>query len=324
MALEAAKKVYDFCDGGLIEFENEVLPTESIDCDWVQSTLIPEAKKFEAKHPVESRYGWWRTVISVCKTYPAPKGYRVSKFYTGIAGTQIALYNSESGGPPVLAFAGTQNTFNYDDWKADLERGYPQLKEIVRMREGVREEEDWHFFADVGEHTSGDNNRKFDMSTNDPSKTLVNYLARILIENGDVIITGHSLGGALAQSAAYLVQRRAQELSNKTTGTLHVVTWNGLGGTEALEKHLTATHSGRIDETIVKKIRFENRYVDGDIVAELGTQLGGSRMAIPNQENGFFSAVTPKYRPTKYHSVSVIEGLFREQHCGSPALRANR
>ncbi|GLQ53809.1 lipase family protein [Devosia nitrariae] len=81
-----------------------------------------------------------------------------------------------------------------------------------------------------------------------------------------VIITGHSLGGGLAQYLAYDLARDWPA----SRGQLMLVTFNGLGGVYGLTQMY-----GSIDPAIVGRLKITAYAHPDDVIARVGQQLGG-------------------------------------------------
>lgn len=82
-----------------------------------------------------------------------------------------------------------------------------------------------------------------------------------------VLLTGHSLGGALAQYLAYDLAREWPASRPRFT----VVTFNGLGGAYGLIQMY-----GGIDPSIVARLRIAAYAHPDDVIARVGAQLGGT------------------------------------------------
>lgn len=135
--------------------------------------------------------------------------------------------------PWILSFTGTENMI---DWLTDLDLGRSQLAQT----EGLI-----HTFTDC-EYTGPDG---------------APMAARAWI------ITGHSLGGGLAEAFAYKVQaaRRAKGLD---PAELELVTFNAFGAQEVAE-----TDPARA-LLILKDLRAANYFVTGDPVSRIGRHVG--------------------------------------------------
>jgi hypothetical protein len=89
---------------------------------------------------------------------------------------------------------------------------------------------------------------------------------RPLAERG-LILTGHSLGGGLAETLAYLIQ--AKRLSSGLSPLkLELLTFNAFGGKSLVEKF--TTYDPKVEATIPAR----NYFVEGDTVHEIGEHVG--------------------------------------------------
>ncbi|MCB0413966.1 MAG: hypothetical protein KDD50_06510 [Bdellovibrionales bacterium] len=92
-----------------------------------------------------------------------------------------------------------------------------------------------------------------------------------------VLVTGHSLGGLMAQFFAY----RAQEIliKNNINNNIEVVTWNAPGTIDLVDtdnkEHLSDEHLSPLPEDRVYQSLDQVHYnLDGDIVSTYGKQIG--------------------------------------------------
>ncbi|RZA05899.1 MAG: hypothetical protein EOP11_11675, partial [Proteobacteria bacterium] len=105
------------------------------------------------------------------------------------------------------------------------------------------------------------------------SKAYEKLLARVGRELKDearpIAITGHSLGGGLSQMLGHDLAR-ALKKTGRTADLkrFRVVSWNGFGGKEALEK------LGRFDAESAKDLPITSYFHPDDVVSKLGTHLG--------------------------------------------------
>lgn len=85
---------------------------------------------------------------------------------------------------------------------------------------------------------------------------------------GAVAITGHSLGGLLAQTVAYKVQQGKSEQA----APVSLTTWSSLGGRE-LTDHVLRKEGKAFDPSVMSKIDAIGFYVDGDPLVRWGTHM---------------------------------------------------
>jgi hypothetical protein len=212
-----------------------------------------------------------------------PAGYELAKIQS--RGSQIPnpYINAESGlkfmimapkaggtGPWILAIAGTQTVA---DWLMDLDLGRLQLQRMALLFE---------LFTTCNQ-TGADN---------------------LAIPAHDFIITGHSLGGGLAQAFAYQMQVARRE-ANLMPLRMELVTFNGFGAQPLVRKF------GAYDSAIVQSLNAVNYYVHGDVVSRIGEHIGETRQLTPTGENPD-SRVSIKEAANR-HVMSTIKRLVSDQ-----------
>jgi Ca2+-binding RTX toxin-like protein len=118
------------------------------------------------------------------------------------------------------------------------------------------------------------------------SGDIKNLIDRYFSENDDpqLYLTGHSLGGALAQYAAY-EYAMAYGISNPTvTAPFKLVTFNALGGELGLKN--PDLYPAGYDESITQTINAAHYKITGDIFSRLGgDHIGGELLAIDRPVN---------------------------------------
>jgi len=159
--------------------------------------------------------------------------------------------------PWILAVAGTQTM---KDWIADTDLGRKQLERLSRL-----------FTKCLFRDSTG----------------------RMLFDR-KLLVTGHSLGGGLAQALAYEIQRRLLPfMPEGTESPLTLVTWNAFGGRELVEK------VGTYNAELARTMDMTNYFVQRDVVSKIGTHIGWTREMIPSPPMGAIAA----------HSMATIESL---------------
>lgn len=209
----------------------------------------------------------------------APVGYRVKaswndNFRDGFKqGVFAALYEPQGAGPVIFAFKGTATN---NDWIEDLtNQGSVQLRSVFKMA--------------TPSHSLGSN-------------AYLELLKRL--ENGqDVLITGHSLGGGLAQATAYLLQRDlgdfqrseiAQGKKMSKLGNLHLVTFNALGGQQTLRRFAFSSLKEN-DRELYKGTRLESKGVDFQIQKTVVESLHARNYAnVGDPVSPLFDHIGPK------------------------------
>lgn len=136
-----------------------------------------------------------------------------------------------SGRPWVFAIAGTETTI---DRLADTQLGRQQLDDLAK------------------------NIILFTQPATDQRR----FLAEV-----DVLITGHSLGGALAQAVAHEIQKK--RLQYGLASKVKVVTFNSLGAQTLIRKS-----TGAYDETLLDHMEIAHYYLRGDLISRIDTQMG--------------------------------------------------
>lgn len=91
----------------------------------------------------------------------------------------------------------------------------------------------------------------------------------------DLSVSGHSMGGALAQLFAYQNAKL-----NSTLGGVFVRTWNGLGGMDLIE------NNEGYDATIAARIRCLHIRLNEDMIARTGRHLPGTYLRIDTPKGG--------------------------------------
>ena len=204
--------------------------------------------------------------------FDIPKGYKIVRMYDDCTtGFKAIKAVSEDGRYCRFAVAGTESV---PDAIADLGLGQIQIKGKVRDE----------FFMDLVDCIDHKNNKGFhDKST---------------------LITGHSLGGLLAQYygqlAAMTVISRYPVQKSVDLINLDIVTWNAPGGTQLLLRELWQNVSGRIKTSKNVTLSYSDDYVLD--VQKLKKQFG-SKIKRPKT----FSEVKEQYSMFKY---TLLDRVF--------------
>ncbi|MFL5815906.1 MAG: lipase family protein [Bdellovibrionia bacterium] len=226
----------------------------------------------------------------------APMGYRIAASWNDNAqneakrGVFTALYEPNTYGQPVIfAFKGTVTR---DDWKEDLfHQGGTQLQSVFRMLS----------------------------PRNSAGATVYKSLLKRLESGQDVLITGHSLGGGLAQATAYLLQKdlddyRRHEIAQgrePKPGNLHLVTFNALGGQRTLKVFAKAFPKDReITPILYKGTRLESSPIDSQIDDAAVLSLQPRNYAYPGDPvSPLFDHIGPKLIVSKKEPKRKVTGI---------------
>jgi hypothetical protein len=132
-------------------------------------------------------------------------------------------------------------------------------------------------------------------------RKIVELFSGNLLEDRELLITGHSLGGALAQAAAHeiLKNRKARQLTMKP---ISLITWNGFGAQELIAK-VSAFHP-----ELAQEIYAVNYFVRGDIVSQIGTHFGRTfELLVPTDP-----AASALSETLRLHSLSTFSKIVNE------------
>lgn len=123
---------------------------------------------------------------------------------------------------------------------------------------------------------------QYEKSQRDIQKTIKSLLA----DGNKIDITGHSLGGALAQFAAYDLAKEAKESGNsELLNQISLTTWNALGGVWGLQRN------GGYDPSVAAGLTARHYYRFDDLVARLGRGHVGGEMLRLNDPEGLMARV---------------------------------
>ncbi len=122
---------------------------------------------------------------------------------------------------------------------------------------------------------------------------------------GDIIFTGQSLGGALAEYAAYDFRREinASGIADFPNSRIALVTFNGLGGIAGLQQ-ISSDRGQIFDSSLLSGTTTRHYWVQGDLVSRLGEGTGA--LAGQNHLNGAGNA----YR-LDFFAESTVDGQPR-------------
>lgn len=177
----------------------------------------------------------------------APEGYERSPIQiTNPEGLHVEIYQKKGSQDYIISFRGTEMS-ELNDIATDLNLGWPQHE---RSRDAILTE-----------------------------------INKILTAGGRVELTGHSLGGALAQFAAYDLLKNASTESERSQilNKVSLTTWNALGGVWGLERN------GGYDPSIVNDLRALHLFHQDDIVVRFGKGHVGGKMVRLHDPSGQLS-----------------------------------
>ena len=158
-----------------------------------------------------------------------------------LSGLKFAIFkpDGESRRPWILAIAGTQTAL---DWIADLDLGRAQFKQLETLSALFTT---CQYVDDAGHPLAAQ----------------------------PWVITGHSLGGGLAQALSYHVQRIRLQRGLMPL-KMQLITFNAFGARPLVRK------VEDLDEAIVPYLDARNYYVAGDVVSRVGEHIGPTYLVI--------------------------------------------
>ncbi|MGZ3696404.1 MAG: hypothetical protein ACXVBL_19150, partial [Bdellovibrionota bacterium] len=166
-----------------------------------------------------------------------------------LSGFTGAIYEStiRSTDDTIVGIAGTWT--GADVW-ADLNLGTLQVKSRP--------------FSDMVDQVVRNTKKKIERAKSGPSGLRLDEIPKI-------VVTGHSLGGAMSQAFGHqLIKAFVEAGMPEMAAKVRVVGWNGFGGKEALKR--TGAYSEKIADDLGK--RSTNYYLPNDKVSQFGNHIG--------------------------------------------------
>ena len=193
----------------------------------------------------------------------APSGYSTTgQILTNEAGLYLCVYRKDGTDEYIVAFRGTEG--NLEDINPDIHKGWPQY--------------------------------------NDSDKEIQDLLQTLLETASRIDITGHSLGGALAQFAAYDF---AIENPRLDSSKINLTTWNSLGGEWALSQFRS------YNPAVAATINGTHYYRGDDIVARLGNgHVGGVSLRLLDPERQIATVVDAHMKQELAEGLDYGTGHF--------------
>ncbi len=185
-----------------------------------------------------------------------PPGYNnLNRTITNDSGLYATVYQKIGTKEYIVAFRGTEKTLA--DINTDIQKGWPQYE--------------------------------------DSDDKIQDLIKELLANGGTVDITGHSLGGALAQFTAYDLFANNPGLD---ASKIRLTTWNALGGEWGLREFRT------YDPTAVKNLNATHYYRSDDLVSRLGRgHVGGECIRLLDPKHQVAGVVAAHMRD------ELLEGL---------------
>ncbi len=129
------------------------------------------------------------------------------------------------------------------------------------------------------------------------------FTAHKLPPNPEIIVTGHSLGGGLAQAVAWYLEKNLP--ARKITPRLWLFTFNAFGAQELIRKQEKTFTPEQSHLTYAA-----NYFVRGDPVSKLGTHLGPTLELVPEEAEKKSRFKLPKFDGFGKHRIEYVVKLI--------------
>lgn len=123
-----------------------------------------------------------------------------------------------------------------------------------------------------------------------------------LVPDRELIVTGHSLGGGLAQAVAHAIEAAREEKSLQRR-PITLLTWNAFGAETLIER------IGAYRPELAQRMTIQNYYLQGDEVSQIGRHFGPTFEIIPPVRPDGNSALAEVLR---LHSLSAFEEVIHQ------------
>lgn len=128
------------------------------------------------------------------------------------------------------------------------------------------------------------------------------FTAHVLPPKPEIIITGHSLGGGLAQAVAWYLEKNLPK--RKITPRIWLFTFNAFGAQELIRKQEKSFTSEQSHLTYAA-----NYFVRGDPVSKLGTHLGPTLELVPEEVEKKSRFNLPNFDGFEKHRIGYVVKL---------------
>ncbi len=126
------------------------------------------------------------------------------------------------------------------------------------------------------------------------------FASNVIPKNPEIIITGHSLGGGLAQNVAWYLQQKLP--AKNITPKIWLFTWNSFGAQELIRKQEPTFEATKVQLTYAA-----NYFVSGEPVSKIGTHIGSTILLAPLETETKKSKIPfPKMDGIARHKIETL------------------